>query len=195
MRRIVAHTWSWVVGERLVQTCWGRRGGRSGCSQQEPDSWSWNGSDSWCGRCVAPVDRVPMHLLLARVCPSRHYSQKRFQTCDRETTGRRRERGSARKARGRDRNDPFDAWIEPYDTDAPQPLFRSHPNQREGEAVQRVCWISHLYHIGGKCRELERGSLMYSFSPDQYSVTGVSQRPVPPATACFQCRLAVHSAP
>jgi hypothetical protein len=105
-----------------------------------------------------------MRLLLARVSPRRHHSQERFETCHRKTAGRGRERGRAREARGSDRNDPFDAWIEPYDTDAPEPLFRGNPNQREGEAVQRVCWISHLYRIGGKCGERERGSLMYSFS-------------------------------
>src|SRR5690242_4424502 len=40
MRSMVARTWPWVVGERLVQTCWGRRGGSSGCRQKEPNSWS-----------------------------------------------------------------------------------------------------------------------------------------------------------
>jgi len=183
---MVARTCPRVVGERLVQTCWGRRGGRSGCSQQEPDSWSWNGSDSWCGRGVAAVDRVPMRLLLARVYPRRHHSQERFETCHRKTAGRGREQGRAREARGSDRNDPFNAWIEPYDTDASKPLFCRNPNQREGEAVQRVCGISHLYHIGRKCSELERGSLMYSFSLNSDSGCGGGRRPARLATGSLQ---------
>src|SRR5215510_2454956 len=194
MRSMVARTCPRVVGERLVQTCWGRRGGRSGCSQQEPDSWSWNGSDSWCGRGVAAVDRVPMRLLLARVYPRRHHSQERFETCHRKTAGRGREQGRAREARGSDRNDPFNAWIEPYDTDASKPLFCRNPNQREGEAVQRVCGISHLYHIGRKCSELERGSLMYSFSPAQYSVIAGDHTDECLAHECPQCRPAAHTA-
>ena len=101
-----------------------------------------------------------MSLLLARVCQRRHHSQQGFEARHGETAGRGRERGGAREARGSDRNNPFDAWIEPYDTDASKPWLRGDPNQREGEAIQRVCWISHLYRIGWKCRELERGILM-----------------------------------
>src|SRR5262249_37663382 len=91
-------------------------------------------------------------------------------------------------ARGSDRQHPFDTWVEPHDTDTSQPLLRGHSNQREGEAIQRVCGISHFYRIGGKCCELERGILMYSFSlsPDTGSVAG--RRPAPLARASLRPR-------
>jgi hypothetical protein len=101
-----------------------------------------------------------MSILLARVCRRRHHSQQGFEAPHRETAGRGLERGGAREARGSDRNHPFDAWVEPHDTDASKPWLRGDPNQWEGQAIQRVGWISHLYGIGWKCGELEWGILM-----------------------------------
>ena len=112
---------------------------------------------------AAYVERVPMRLLLVRGCLRGHYSQQGLEACHGEPTGRGRKRSRACETRGSDRKHPFDTWVEPHDTDTSQPLLRGHSNQREGEAIQRVCGISHFYRIGGKCGKLERGSLMYSF--------------------------------
>jgi len=101
-----------------------------------------------------------MRLLRAKVCQRRYHSQQGFEARHGETTQRRRERGRARETRGRHGNHPFDAWREPHDTDTPKPLLRRDLNQREGEAIQWVRWISHLYCIGGKCCKLEEGILL-----------------------------------
>src|SRR5215468_6012392 len=133
----------------------------------------------------AGVTGVSMRLLRAQVC-LRDHRQEGFEAGDGEPAGGRRARKGVRQARGRDRNDPFDPWVEPDDTDAAKPWLRGDSNQREGQAIQWVCWISHLYCIGGKCGELEWGILMYSFSlsPDTESVAG--QRPAPLARASLR---------
>ena len=93
----------------------------------------------------------------------RYHRQEGFEAGDGESAGGRWARERVRQTRGRERNDPFDPWVEPHDTDTAQPLLRGHPNQREREAIQRMGGISDLYCIGRKCGELERRSLMYLF--------------------------------
>lgn len=95
-----------------------------------------------------------MRLLLACIC-LRDHRQEGFEAGDGEPARGRRAREGIRQARGRDRNDAFDPWVEPDDTDAAQPLLRGDPNQREREAIQRMGGISDLYCIGRKCGELK----------------------------------------
>ena len=62
------------------------------------------------------VTGVSLRLLLARVC-LRYHRQQGFQARHGETARGGWDRDRVRQARGRDRNNPFDAWVEPHDTD------------------------------------------------------------------------------
>ena len=134
-----------------------------------------------------------MRLLLACIC-LRDHRQEGFEAGDGEPARGRRAREGIRQARGRDRNDAFDPWVEPDNTDAAQPLLRGDPNQRERETIQRMGGISDLYCIGRKCGELKWGSLLYLFSPHPNIGSGAGQRRGLPATASLRRPLAAYRA-
>ena len=100
-----------------------------------------------------------MGLLLRAGGPSGDNGEEGLESFNREPARRRCCRGPT-QACSSQWNDAFNPGVEPHNTDAPEARLGRNPEEREDEAIQRVRWISHLYRIGWRCDELERGILM-----------------------------------
>ena len=79
-----------------------------------------------------------------------HHREQDLQSFNGEPACERR-RGSPAQARSSQRKNAFNPSIELHDTDATQARLGRDPEEREGEAIPGVCWISHLYRIGWEC--------------------------------------------
>jgi hypothetical protein len=135
-----------------------------------------------------------MGILLALVCQGRYHREEGAYPCDGQSTeGQRWGRPST--GGGGNRNDAFDAGVEPYDTDASQVLFGGDADQWQGKIIQRMGGVRHRHGVGRQCSDLERGILMGSCSPSQCSAIGAGRRPAPPVRGCLPCQPGVHSVP
>ena len=101
-----------------------------------------------------------MSILLEWVYQGRYHSQEGVEACHGQLAWRKRWSWLRCEGCGGDGNDPFNARIEPHDTDAAEPLFRGDADERKGASKEGMGGVSDCHCLGGECGYFQWGILM-----------------------------------